>query len=120
MTNSVRLACTHLIAAVALSTLAGTALAARGDAAAGANKAKPCAACHGTDFNATADGQYPRLAGQYPDYIARVLHEYKDGGRSNPIMKGMATPLSDQDIADIAAYVSTLPGKLHDLSRMKH
>lgn len=120
MTTSTRCALTvRLLAAAVLFSLAGAALA-RGNAAAGANKAKPCAACHGSDFNATADGQYPRLAGQYPDYIARVLHEYKNGGRDNPIMKGMAAPLSDQDIEDIAAYVSALPGKLHDLSHMKH
>ncbi|MBS0194849.1 MAG: cytochrome c [Proteobacteria bacterium] len=106
------------LAACLLLACTGTALAG-GDAAAGAKKAQSCMACHGNDFNATADGQYPRLAGQYPDYIARVLHEYRDGGRDNPIMKGMASSLSDQDIQDIAAYVSSLPGKLHDLSHMK-
>lgn len=106
------------LAACLLLAAAGTALA-KGDPVAGANKAKPCMACHGTNFDAEADGQYPRLAGQYPDYIARVLHEYRDGDRDNPIMKGMAGSLSDQDIQDIAAYISGLPGKLHDLSRMK-
>lgn len=108
----------RIAAACLLATLAGTALAA-GDRAAGANKAKPCMACHGNDFNATADGQYPRLAGQYQDYLARALHEYKSGNRTNPIMQGMASPLSDQDIDDITAYISSLPGKLHDLSHMK-
>jgi len=106
------------IAAAALLFAFGNA-SAKGDAAAGANKAKPCTACHGTDGNANQDQQYPRLAGQYADYIARALHEYKNGERSNPIMKGMAAPLSDQDIDDIAAYFSSQPGKLHDLSHMK-
>jgi len=108
----------RILSATLLLVLAGTA-AAKGDPAAGANKAKPCTACHGTDFNSGADGQYPRLAGQYRDYIARALHEYKTGERNNPIMKGMAAPLSDQDIDDIAAYISRLPGKLNDLSHMK-
>jgi len=107
-----------LIAAALLLALAGNA-SAKGDAAAGANKAKPCTACHGTDGNASQDQQYPRLAGQYADYIARALQEYKNGERGNAIMKGMAAPLSDQDIDDIAAYFASQPGKLHDLSHMK-
>ncbi len=106
------------LATCLLAALAGTALA-KGDPVAGANKAKPCMACHGNDFNAEADGQYPRLAGQYQDYLARALHEYKSGNRTNPIMQGMASPLSDQDIDDITAYISRLPGKLHDLSHLK-
>ena len=109
----------RILSASLLLVLAGTAVA-KGDPDAGAAKAKPCTACHGKDFNAEADGQYPRLAGQYADYIARALHEYKTGDRGNAIMKGMAAPLSDQDIDDIAAYIASLPGsKLHDLSRMK-
>lgn len=108
----------RILTACLLLTASG-AVFANGDAAAGANKAKPCMACHGNDFNATADGQYPRLAGQYQDYLARALHEYKSGDRSNPIMQGMASSLSDADIDDITAYVSHLPSKLHDLSHMK-
>lgn len=98
--------------------MAGNAFA-RGNATAGANKAKACQACHGADGNGTSDPQYPRLAGQYADYIVRVLHEYKTGDRKNPIMLGMAAPLSDQDIEDVAAYFSSLPSKLHDLSHLK-
>lgn len=108
----------HLIAAALLLACTGNAFA-KGDAAAGANKAKPCTACHGTDGNAMQDQQYPRLAGQYPDYIARALHEYKTGDRKNAIMVGMAAPLSDQDIDDIAAYFASQPSKLHDLSKPK-
>jgi len=108
----------HVIAAALLLALAGSAFA-KGDAAAGANKAKPCTACHGTDGNASQDQQYPRLAGQYADYIARALQEYKNGERGNAIMKGMAAPLSDQDIDDISAYFASQQGKLHDLSHMK-
>jgi len=99
----------HLLAAAALLTLTSNAIA-RGDPDAGATKAKSCAACHGADGNAGSDQQYPRLAGQYADYIARALHEYKNGDRKNPIMAGMAKPLSDQDIDDIAAYFASQPG----------
>ena len=108
----------RLLAASLLLGLAGTAVAG-GDPTAGANKAKPCSACHSTDGNATQDQQYPRLAGQYADYLSRALHEYKTGERKNPIMAGMAAPLSDQDIEDIAAYFASRPGKLHDLSHLK-
>ncbi|HEV7123256.1 MAG TPA: cytochrome c [Rhodanobacter sp.] len=85
-----------------------------GNAAAGKTKAATCFACHGTDGNAV-DPQYPRLAGQYNLYLQQVLHEYKDGQRDNPIMKGMAATLSDQDIEDISTYFSSLPSKLDTL-----
>ena len=99
--------------AVALVFGFGTA-SAKGDAAAGKTKAAACEACHGTDGNGIAPN-YPALAGQYQDYIEQVLHEYKDGQRTNAIMNGMAAPLSDQDIDDLAAYFSSLPSKLSDL-----
>ncbi len=105
----------RLLATTLLFALAGSAYAG-GDPAAGANKAKPCSACHS---NAIQDQQYPRLGGQYADYLSRALHEYKTGERKNPTMAGMAAPLSDQDIEDIAAYYASLPGKLHDLSHLK-
>ncbi|HET6631192.1 MAG TPA: cytochrome c [Rhodanobacteraceae bacterium] len=87
---------------------------AQGDAARGKIKAKTCFACHGVDGKSIAP-QYPKLAGQYADYIVQVLKEYKDGQRSNPIMKGFAAPLSEQDMEDIAAYFSSLPPVLDDL-----
>ena len=94
--------------------LAFGAASAKGDAAAGKTKSAACAACHGTDGNGIAPN-YPALAGQYQDYIEQVLHEYKNGQRTNAIMNGMAAPLSDQDIDDLAAYFSSLPSKLSDL-----
>lgn len=88
---------------------------AKGDIEAGKAKSVPCQACHGADGNA-ADPQYPRLAGQYHDYLERALHEYKDGARKNPIMAGFAATLSDEDIRNLAAYYASLPGtKLTDL-----
>ena len=95
---------------------ASTSAFAAGDATAGRTKAAACAACHGPDGNAGIDPQYPRLAGQYRDYLAKALHEYKSGDRKNPIMAGFAGTLSDADIEDLASYFSSLEGsKLTDL-----
>lgn len=98
----------------AVLAFASTSLLASGNAEAGKQKAATCFACHGVDGN-SIDPQYPRLAGQYNLYMQRALHEYKDGGRDNPIMKGMVATLSDQDIKDISTYFSSLPGKLDTL-----
>lgn len=102
-----------LIALGALFALATPAFAA-GDAAAGKQKSQPCTACHGPEGNPT-DPQYPKLAGQYRDYIEQALKEYKSGKRKNAIMAGFTTTLSDQDIADLSTYFSSLPGQLSDL-----
>jgi cytochrome c553 len=67
--------------------------------------AQLCTSCHGQD-GVGINGQYPTLAGQHPDYIARALTEYKKGGRKNPIMSGFAAQLKDEDIAVIADYFS--------------
>jgi cytochrome c553 len=83
-----------------------------GDATAGQAKAAACGACHGMDGNST-DPQYPKLAGQSEQYIVHQLENFKSGKRQNPIMLGMATPLSEQDMHDIGAYFASktaLPG----------
>ena len=83
-----------------------------GDATAGQAKAAVCGACHGMDGN-SADAQYPKLAGQSEQYIVRQLTDFKSGKRQNPIMMGMAAPLSEQDMHDLGAYFATkkpLPG----------
>ena len=64
-----------------------------------------CVSCHGQDGIAIAPA-YPSLAGQHEDYIARAIDEYRKGGRKNPIMKGFAATLKDEDIAAIAEYFS--------------
>lgn len=93
-----------LLASVAMPALGA------GNAEAGKDKAAMCAACHGpTGDSAIAD--YPNLAGQHESYIAKQLSDLKSGARNNPLMSPMAAPLSDEDIADIAAYYSTLPTK---------
>ncbi|HEX6834085.1 MAG TPA: c-type cytochrome [Rudaea sp.] len=83
-----------------------------GDANAGQGKAGACGACHGIDGN-PASSQYPKLAGQHEDYIARQLQLFKERHRDNPIMAGFAAPLQPQDMHDIGAYFATktsLPG----------
>ncbi|MGI9229473.1 MAG: c-type cytochrome [Gammaproteobacteria bacterium] len=79
---------------------------AAGDAQAGQKKSGQCAACHGADGN-TNTPSWPKLAGQHPEYLAKQLHDFRDGKRQNPQMSPMASHLSDADIADLAAYFST-------------
>ena len=62
-----------------------------------------CVSCHGQDGVAIAP-TYPSLAGQHEDYIARAIDEYRKGGRKNPIMKGFAATLKDDDVEVIAKY----------------
>jgi cytochrome c553 len=99
-------------APAAASTPVATAAVKPGDATAGQAKAAVCGACHGLDGN-SSDPQYPKLAGQSEQYIVHQLTSFKAGTRQNPIMLGMATPLSEQDMHDIGAYFSSknpLPG----------
>jgi cytochrome c553 len=100
-----------LIASVAaLASLASVAQAA-GDATAGKAKSAACAGCHGADGN-SMNPMWPTLAGQHPDYIAKQLAEFKSGVRVDPTMAGMAAPLSEQDMADLAAYFSSQQAKV--------
>ena len=75
-----------------------------------------CASCHGAGLNAPILPAYPKLAGQYPDYLYYALKAYKVGngnaqyGRNNAIMGSQVQAFSDADLHDIAAYVSSLPG----------
>lgn len=62
-----------------------------------------CSACHGVDGNSLITAN-PRLAGQGAKYLAKQLHDFKSGARANAVMMGMAAPLSDQQILDLAAY----------------
>jgi cytochrome c553 len=99
-------------APAAASEPAATAAVKPGDPTAGQAKAAVCGACHGLDGN-SSDPQYPKLAGQSEQYIVRQLTNFKSSKRQNPIMLGMATPLSEQDMHDIGAYFSSktpLPG----------
>jgi Cytochrome c553 len=74
-----------------------------------------CIDCHGTDGNAPIDPTYPKLGGQYGDYIAHALQAYRAGDRQHPLMAPQAAPLSDQDIADLAAYFGSRTTQLRDM-----
>lgn len=101
----------HAAAAAALSSVAFAAQAA--DVAAGKAKADTvCAACHGKDGNTPIDPSYPKLAGQYRDYLERALLDYKSGARKNAIMAGQSQGLSRADIENLAAYYASLPGSM--------
>lgn len=100
----------HLVLSLALISLFAVTAQASGDAARGKEKATTvCAACHGPDGNSPV-ATFPRLAGQNADYIAHSLRAYQKGTRKNDIMKGMAAPLSAQEIDDLAAYFSSQQG----------
>lgn len=101
---------------VGLGLLLSASVHAAGNAAAGAEKSKPCQACHGADGNGVGNPMYPILAGQYPDYLEQALKSYRSGDRVNVIMQGMAAALSDQDIADLTAYFGSQKSKLTDLA----
>ncbi|WHZ10585.1 MAG: Putative periplasmic cytochrome type-C oxidoreductase signal peptide protein [Burkholderiaceae bacterium] len=106
-----------LTAALALSVACVTTVALaqelKGDAAAGKAKASMCFGCHGIpEYKASFPEVYevPKLAGQGAQYIEAALHEYKKGERKFPTMRAIAAPLTDQDIADLAAFYSTQAG----------
>ena len=79
-----------------------------GNAEKGKQKAaQVCVACHGADGSKPSAPDQPVLAGQYYDYLVRALSDYKNGRRTNPIMKGFAAQLSKEDIEDVAAWFSS-------------
>ena len=78
-----------------------------GDVEAGKAKSATCAGCHGQN-GVSAVPNYPNLAGQKEAYLAKAMNDYKSGARNDPTMKAMAAPLSDEDIANLAAYYSSL------------
>jgi cytochrome c553 len=100
-----------LLAFLALAGIANVALAADvvGNPKAGENKASMCIGCHGIPgYKATFPEVYsvPMIGGQTAQYIVAALNAYKKGERKHPTMRGIAGSLSDQDIADLAAYYS--------------
>ena len=93
-------------AIMSLSAALSAAPAGAADAAAGKTKAAACASCHGADGN-SANPEWPSLAGQHEKYLIKQLEEFKNGARANPLMSPMAAGLSEQDMADLAAYFSS-------------
>lgn len=78
-----------------------------GDAAAAKGKISMCIGCHGIPMYRTAFPEVylvPMIAGQSPDYLVKALQAYRAGERNHPTMRSIARGLSDQDMADVAAY----------------
>ena len=95
------LACASLL--LSAPVLSGSASA--GDAKAGRKAAVACQTCHGLDGLSKLP-EAPNLAGQVEPYLVKALNEYRDGTRRNEIMNVVAKPLSDAEIANLAAYYS--------------
>ncbi len=99
-----------LSGALGLSLNATAQDARAGDAKAGEKKAQMCIGCHGIpDYKASFPEVFrvPMIAGQNEKYIVSSLAQYKKGDRKHPTMRSVATSLSDQDMADLAAFYST-------------
>ena len=94
------------IAASALAALFSVPAMAAGDPQAGQSKASVCAACHGMDGNSQVV-QWPKIAGQHEDYLARQTRMVRDQQREVPQMYPIVMNLSDQDIADISAWYAS-------------
>lgn len=107
----------RLVLMIALLGVFGASAGAKAaDLAAGKAKAtEVCQACHGIDGNSpTAD--FPKIGGQYPDYLAKALRDYKSGLRKNPIMAGLAQSLSAQDIDNLTAYYASQPATVSTIA----
>lgn len=100
---------TGWLLAIAMLGLAVAGSAGAGDAKAGKEKSGSCAGCHGA--NGEGSGQNPPLAGIPEKRFVQAMNEYKSGKRDNAMMKNVATPLSDVDVANLADYYHSLKKK---------
>lgn len=76
-----------------------------------------CVSCHGANFNTPIDGNTPKIAGQYADYLYIALKSYRDNthqtwGRGNAVMGGMAKQYTEAELKAMAKYLSRLPGEV--------
>lgn len=83
-----------------------------------------CASCHGEQFNKPIDGSYPKIAGQYPEYLFSALKSYKiEGnpqvGRGNAIMSAQVKQFSNKELKAIAQYLGSLPADVHTIAQSK-
>lgn len=85
---------------------------AAGDPVAGRHQARLCSGCHSIEGYRNAYPAYrvPKLGGQYAEYLIAALRGYRSGERNHPTMHAIAATLSDQDIADLAAYFAAAEG----------
>ena len=105
-----------VVGAALLAAGAASAQAPSGDANRGRERVQMCQGCHGIAGWRTAFPEVyhvPKLSGQHAQYLAAALTAYRSGARSHPSMRAIAATLSDQDIADLAAYYAqpSAPGK---------
>ena len=100
----------HLVGLIAVALCAASAVHAEGDKARGRTLVYTCNGCHGIPGYANAYPEYhvPHIAGQNEQYIVNALKAYKSGERTHPTMGVQAQSMSDQEISDIAAYLSSL------------
>lgn len=101
-----------VLAGLSGMAVAATAVAATGDVEAGRAQAAACGACHGQDGASPIDPSYPVLAGQGALYLLRQLEMIQSDTRAIPLMAGQLNGKSRQDLADLAAYYASLPGKV--------
>lgn len=97
----------HLLLATVMAASGFSVQATGGDAEVAKGKISACIGCHGIPgYRTSFPDVYsvPKLGGQHPEYIVRALQAYKAGERTHPSMQGIAASLSDQDMADLAAY----------------
>ena len=80
-----------------------------------ASTGQSCVDCHGAAGNAPIDPTYPKLGGQYHDYLAHSLQAYRGGDREHALMSSQAKDLTDQQIADLATYFGSRDSQLRDL-----
>lgn len=92
-----------IYAVTLLSLLCTTSVFATGDKTAGEAKTQACVGCHGVQGKSLVP-TFPKLAGQHAVYLENTLKDLRSGARKNDLMSPFAAGLSDQDIADIAAY----------------
>jgi cytochrome c553 len=97
----------ELLAMSAMALLFAMPARADGDPAHGRARAQMCEGCHGiADYRTAYPEVYPvpKIGGQQEAYIVKTLQDYRSGARKHPTMRGIAATLSDQDMADLAAY----------------
>lgn len=92
-----------------LVSLGNDAAAASGSPGGSSKATRNCGACHGQNGIGLSPG-WPTLAGQYEDYLVHVLNQYRNGTRQDPVMVSLASSLSDETIALLANYYSSLDG----------
>jgi len=84
-----------------------------------AKTGQSCVDCHGAEGNAPIDASYPKLGGQYGDYLAHSLQAYRDGRREHALMSSQAADLTDQQISHPGGYFCSRTGNLTDLEGLQ-